>query len=197
MIRVGITGLIGSGKSTIASIFETLGIPVYNADTEAKRLIISNSEIIESLTARYGSEVYINGEINKPLLRSKIFNQEAERLFVNSVVHPVLTDDFLKWAELQSTELVVVEAALLFEANLDKILDYTILVNSPNEISATRIADRDKISVAEAIKIINLQKNNLTDKNRPDFIINNDEKESLILQCLEVISKIKSNGKVR
>ncbi len=197
MIKAGITGLIGSGKSVVASIFETTGIPVYNADTQAKILMNSNPEIIAALTNKFGAETYVNGELNKAFLAGIIFNNEESRLFVNSIVHPEVNTDFINWAQNQNTGIVAIESALLFEANIQDILDYTISVESDIKTSAERIANRDKISTEEAIKRINVQLKKQSKDNITDFRILNNESDSLILQSLEIIEKIKLNGKTR
>jgi dephospho-CoA kinase len=197
MIKAGITGLIGSGKSVVASIFETIGIPVYNADAQAKILMCSNPEIITALTNKFGTEAYINGTLNKAFIAEIIFNDEASRIFVNSVVHPEVDTNFINWTQNQNSAIVAIESALLFEANIQNILDYTISVKSDTKISARRISDRDKISIEEALKRINVQLKKQSKNNIPDFIILNNESDSLILQSLEIIEKIKSNGKTR
>ncbi len=197
MIKVGITGLIGSGKSVVAGIFETTGIPVYNADTQAKVLMNSNNEIISALVKYFGDRVYTNGEINKSFLSSRIFNDEPSRLYVNSIVHPAVITDFLNWCSTQTVEIVAIESALLFEARINDILDFTIDVHCDKELLVKRISARDSLSIEEAERRIKVQINNKNTTSLPDFVIANDDKESLITQCLEVIQKIKSNGKTR
>lgn len=196
MIKIGITGLIGSGKSVVAGIFETTGIPVYYADTQAKVLMNSNNEIISALVKYFGDEVYTNGEINKSFLSSRIFNDEPSRLFVNSIVHPTVVTHFLKWCSTQTVDIVAIESALLFEARINNILDFTIDVRCDIELLVKRISARDSLSIEEAKRRITIQDKNKT-TSLPDFVIINDEKESLITQCLEVVKKIKSNGKTR
>lgn len=194
MIKLGITGTIGSGKTIVSSIFETIGIPVYNADIRAKQLMTNSKKIVSAMKNRFGFEVYINGNINKPFLANIIFNNEGDRKFINSIVHPEVIEDFIKWAfKQQNTEIVAIESALIYESGIDKLMNYTIIVKSPNALASKRISKRDSISKEEAEKKINLQMQNLPNNIKPDFLIKNDEKNSLIEQCLEVFNKIKSN----
>ncbi len=193
MIKIGITGLIGSGKSVIASIFGITGIPVYNSDKNANILMNSNQDIIHSLTERFGKETYIDSQLNKGFLANIIFSNEESRIFVNSIVHPKVIQDFLKWSQNQNSQFVAIESALLFEANIQNVLDYTIRVISDLDVSAKRISKRDNITCFEAGKKINTQLSNHSQNNITDFSIYNNETESIILQCLEIIEKIKTN----
>lgn len=192
MIKIGITGIIGSGKSIVSKIFEILNIPVYNSDKEAQNLINSNKNIIESLINRYGNKIYTDGKLNKTLLSSIIFNNEDERLFVNSKVHPIVIEDFINWANSkknQNYSAVGCESALIYESDLKKILDYIIEIKAPLNLISDRIANRDKISFSEAKKKIMLQqKQYFTSK--ADFIIYNDETSSLILQSISILKKL-------
>ncbi len=193
MTKLGITGTIGSGKSVVSHIFETIGIPVYNADSAAKKLMLQNENIISALKTRFGNQVYTDDNINKKFLADKIFNNENDRKFVNSVVHPAVIDDFGRWiTEQQNSDIVAIESALIFESGIDKIIDYTIIVESPIKLASERISNRDNISIEEAIKKINLQLNNLPKKVKADFYIQNDEENSLIIQCLDIINSLKS-----
>ncbi|MDD3859830.1 MAG: dephospho-CoA kinase [Bacteroidales bacterium] len=196
MIKLGITGTIGSGKSVVSQIFETIGIPVYMSDFEAKNLMIRDKDIISALKNRFGNQVYIDNNINKQFLASRIFNNENDRQFVNSIVHPAVINDFIKWvSEQKNSDIVAIESALIFESGIEKHLDYTIIVESPIKLASERISKRDFISHEEAVKKINLQLSNVQKNSNADFYVQNDEINSLIIQCLEIIKKIrKSNG---
>jgi dephospho-CoA kinase len=193
MTKLGITGTIGSGKSIVSHIFETIGIPVYIADLEAKRLMLQNREIMSALKTRFGNQVYINDNINKQFLADRIFNNEDDRKFVNATVHPIVINDFVKWTSQQNnSDIVAIESALIFESGIDKIIDYTIIVESPIKLASERISNRDNISIDEALKKINLQLNNLPKKVKADFYIQNDEENSLIIQCHDIINNLKA-----
>ncbi len=192
MIKIGLTGIIGSGKSTVSKIFETLQIPVYYSDLRASELINSNQHIVNSLKNKYGETIYTNGTLNKPLLASIIFNNNDERKFVNSVVHPIVINDFKFWSGNQKANIVAIESALIYETSLKNILNYIIEVKSPHELLLKRIIKRDNISRAEALKKINSQKALYTNE-KPDFVIVNDEKQSLILQTQILLTKLGHN----
>lgn len=192
MIKIGLTGIIGSGKSTVSKIFETLQIPVYYSDLRASELINTNQYIIDSLKNKYGKTIYIDGTLNKPLLSSIIFNDNDERKFVNSVVHPIVINDFIFWSENQKAKIAAIESALIYETSLKTILTNIIEVRSPRKLLIERIIKRDKISKTEALKKINSQKALFTNE-KPDFVIINDEKKSVILQTQRILTKIGHN----
>lgn len=189
MIKVGITGIIGSGKSILSNIFEIINIPVYNADKNAKILMYTNNSIKTRLISSFGDEVYINNELNKVFLSKKIFNSEENRKLVNHIVHPIVISDFISWTKLQKSDIVAIESALLYEANIDSILDYTIEVKSPINLIIERLCHRDKISKIEAENIINIQ--NKSNKGVPDFIVINDEQKFLIEQTIYILEHLK------
>ncbi|MEJ5267420.1 MAG: dephospho-CoA kinase [Bacteroidales bacterium] len=192
MIKIGLTGIIGSGKSTVSKIFETLQIPVYYSDLRASELINTNQYIIDSLKNKYGKTIYIDGTLNKPLLSSIIFNDNDERKFVNSVVHPIVINDFIFWSQNQKAKIAAIESALIYETSLKTILTNIIEVRSPRKLLIERIIKRDKISKTEALKKINSQKALFTNE-KPDFVIINDEKKSVILQTQRILTKIGHN----
>lgn len=195
MIKIGITGLIGSGKSVVAKIFQTFDIPVYFADVEAKKLMLTDNEISTNLIAAFGTEVYCNGILNKEFLSQQIFDNETSRLLINSIVHPAVIKDFEQWTKEQSQEIVAVESALLFESGFDKKTDYSIIVKSPLTLNISRICSRDNISQAEAIKRLKIQRKNLIANTKSNFTINNNERSSLIIQTENILAKITANGK--
>lgn len=186
MIKIGITGIIGSGKSIVSKIFETFSIPVYYADIEAKILMSSNQEIITALKSKYGDSIYQNNQINKKLLTSIIFNNNNERLFINSIVHPIVVNDFINWTQNQNKKALAIEAALIYETDLKNFLDITCEVKSPEHLLIQRIVNRDKISIQDAINKINVQKNIFLNS-KPDYVIINDENNSLIEQIYDFL----------
>lgn len=187
MIKIGITGIIGSGKSEVSRIFEILGVPVYYADDMAKRLLVTDKTIKKELIKKYGNDIYIKNSINRNKLAEIIFNSEDERHFVNRLVHPVVISDYQLWIYNTGKKLTAIESALVFDSDLYNHLDKIIHVKASHELRVQRIINRDNISLNEAEKKINLQTKDEVFDNRSDFIIINDENNSLLLQTLEIL----------
>lgn len=193
MISIGITGIIGSGKSMVSKIFEILEYPVYYADNEAKKLMISNDDIKVNLVNEFGGETYINGIPNKEFISKLVFGNNKNREKVNAIVHPVVIEDFENWLKLKSivgVKIAVIESALLYQAKINRITNYTIEVICSEQTAVQRITLRDKISEADAINKIRIQKNQIPKDAKSDFIIENNDPDSILLQCLDIISKI-------
>lgn len=150
-LKVGLCGTIGSGKSTVCSLFAQLGAPVYIADDRAKGLMSSSEELKSQIVAAFGEECYLGGELNRQFLAAQIFGSEAKRLELNRIVHPAVCADFLRWAECQVADYVVVESAILFESGLDKVVDTTVAVVAPQSECLKRAAARDGVDI-EAVK---------------------------------------------
>jgi dephospho-CoA kinase len=191
MKKVGLTGGIGSGKSTVARIFGVMGIPVYSSDDRAKAMYFE-PDVRQKIVALLGSEAYISDtEIDRKYIASKIFSNTEWLQQINGILHPAVGHDFEKWLTHQkNVPFVLKESALLFETGIYKTLDANILVVSPEKLRAHRIALRDHLSEEEVLKRF---KNQLNDDQKipyADFIITNDEEQSLIEQVLEVKRKI-------
>ncbi len=184
MLRIGLTGGIGSGKSTVAKVFETLGIPVYYADAEAKRLMNENSEIKEKLIKEFGEETYLNGQLNRKHLSSIVFNDSYKLDLLNSIVHPVTIRDAEEWMHKQNSPYTIKEAALLFESGSVVNLDKVIGVYAPAETRIMRVMKRDGVSKEEVMNRINNQMQEEIKMRLCDYIITNDEKHSVIEQVL-------------
>ena len=150
MIRSGLTGGIGAGKTIVAGIFEKLGVPVYFSDIRARVLIETDSGIISELKKMLGDDIYTNGKIDKAKFSQYIFNEIEIRDKVNHIVHPVVWEDWEKWYKLQNASYVLVESALLFQTGYYKSLDAVIVVDSDKTTRAERIAKRDGINLSEA-----------------------------------------------
>ena len=191
MIKVGITGGIGSGKTIICKVIETMGYPVYYADEKAKILINTNKNIISALKNKFGDDIYSSVNLlNKERLAQLIFNHPENLQFVNQLVHPEVINDFLSWSEKQKSTIVFQEAALIIEAEVYKKLDYTISVIAPEEIRINRVIERDNTSKED---VINRMKNQVTDEIRTeisDFIIYNDDKQLILPQILNILKQI-------
>jgi dephospho-CoA kinase len=190
MIKIGITGGIGSGKSVISRILRLLNYPVYDSDFWAKELMNNNPNIQQALTKRFGHETYQNNTLNRPFLAKQIFNNEDARLFVNSIVHPIVSQHFLDWAENQNTKLVFIESAILFSSGLDKIIDTTIFVDAPQQIRLQRAKLRDNSTDTAILARINSQsQEELYAKKHSNYIINNDN-QLLIPQIISIIKEL-------
>lgn len=143
MFKVGITGGIGSGKSTVCRLFAARGVAVYDTDAAAKRLMAEDEALKHAIVARFGAESYCDGVLNRPYLAKQIFGDEKAREALNGLVHPAVTADFERWAEEQEGEYVVLESAILFEAGLDQHLDRVVAVLAPEQLRVERAMQRD------------------------------------------------------
>ncbi|HJD11636.1 MAG TPA: dephospho-CoA kinase [Candidatus Phocaeicola caecigallinarum] len=201
MVKIGITGGIGSGKSYVSRLLtEHYGIPVYNTDSEAKRLMLSDEGIRRRLTALLGKEVYkSDGTLNKPLLANYLFADSCHAGQINAIVHPQVKADFLKWADLQTgCEIVALESAILFESGFDNIVDKVVMVYAPVELRIRRVMLRDSTTEEKIRQRIVAQMDDKAKQDRSDFIIFNDGSRPLNLQLddlQETLEKmIKGNG---
>jgi len=140
---VGLTGGIGSGKSTIAKEFATLGIAVFNSDEQAKALIANNAQVKKRIMAAFGEEAYQNGEYNRTYIAQIVFNNSEKLAILNGIVHPDLAKYFKQWAKKQTSPYVLKEAAILFESGSYKDCNYIITVTAPEEVRIARVMARD------------------------------------------------------
>jgi len=172
---VGLTGGIGSGKTTVAKMFMELGVPVFFADIEAKKLMNSSKVIRRKLTQLFGKKAYIKDELNRPYIASKIFNDEELLEKMNGIIHPKVAKRFQRWASKQTTPYVISEVAILFENDSYKNYDYIITVVAQEEDRIKRILKRDK-TTKEKIKAI--MRNQWPDEDKirlSDYVIVNNE----------------------
>ena len=170
----GITGGIGSGKSTAAKFFEELGIPVYNSDTRAKTIQNENSEVKVKIIAAFGEEAYNENGLNKPYLSKQVFQNNEKLKLLNSIVHPSVFQDFEDWKKAQKSDIVMKEAAILIESGSYKDCDVVISVVVDVETRIARTIERDSLSREEILARIN---NQISDEERiakSDFIIDNN-----------------------
>ncbi|RYF81890.1 MAG: dephospho-CoA kinase [Chitinophagaceae bacterium] len=183
-MRIGLTGGIGSGKTTVAKIFETLGIPVYYADDAAKRIMHENVALRQQITEYFGAEVYAGNQLNRALLASLVFNNPENLALLNSLVHPLTIADADAWMQQQQTPYTIKEAALVFESDVYKHLDKVIGVSAPYELRLQRTMQRDNIGRAAVEARMARQMDEEEKMKRCDFIIYNDEKQLLIPQVV-------------
>ena len=187
MFSVGITGGIGSGKSLVCSVLEKLGVPVYYADQEAKRLMNTDQALKTSIKVLLGEQAYMNGELNRKMVGKKVFGEPDLLKKLNHLVHPVVGHDFQIWSrKWDQHPYVVEEAAVLFESGADARLDMSVLVYAPSELRIKRVMERDGICRAEVEQRMSQQMNEDEKKSLADRIIINDEKRLLLPQIVEL-----------
>jgi dephospho-CoA kinase len=194
-LRVGLTGGIGTGKSTVALIFELLAVPVYDADAMAKKLMEEDEDLISAIKEEFGNETYMGGKLNRQLLAERVFNNEPLLAKLNAIVHPAVAEHFTNWTTEYSSGYILKEVALLFETGSYHDLDYVILVQSPLDLRIKRIKNRDPQRSAEQIlSIIERQMPFAEALALADFVINNDEAHLLIPQVLQLQNKLIKKG---
>lgn len=165
MYKVGVTGGIGSGKSTVCDMLAARGVAVYIADTEAKRLMSSDEALKHDIVTLFGDDAYLHGELNRAFLASRVFCDKEALQRLNGVVHPAVMRDFAAWAEAQEGDYVVLESAILFEAGLEASVDATVAVMAPVELRLERAMRRDG---ADREKIEERMRNQLSDDERSE-----------------------------
>jgi len=187
MLKIGITGGIGSGKTTVCRVFELLGIPVFNADTSAKSIMVANSSLIASIKKEFGEEAYFpNNELNRKYLADKVFNNQEALTKLNNLVHPATIKSFVDWSLRQKSAYVIKEAAILFESGSYKDCDFVIVVTSPEEIRIKRVIEREGVNEDNVRSRMSKQMPEEEKEELADFIIINDYKTAIIPQVLKL-----------
>ncbi len=186
MLKVGLTGGIGSGKSTVAQIFKSLGVPVYFADKAAKRLMNTHPDIKKAITEKFGEEAYNGDELNRAYIASIVFNNKQRLAQLNELVHPITIKDANEWFLKQDTKYALKEAALIFESHSDQYLDYIIGVSAPKQTRIERTMLRDHIKAEEVIQRMSKQMDENEKIKRCDFVIDNSGTCSVISQVLSL-----------
>jgi dephospho-CoA kinase len=191
MLKIGLTGGMGSGKSTVAKVFETLGIPVYYADDAAKELMNTDEGLKQQIKKYFGNDCYTDGKLNRKHLAAIVFNNPEQLALLNSIIHPATITDANKWIAKQKSPYIIKEAALLFESGSNKGLNYVIGVAAPLALRIKRIKKRDGITEEEAMLRINRQMDEEKKIKLCDLIISNNEHEMVIPQVLELDKKLR------
>ena len=193
MIKIAITGGIGSGKSYISHLLEDMNIPVYNADNEAKRLTVSDEGIRRQLVALLGEDVYKDGMLNKPLLASYLFSDPAHVLQINAIIHPRVREDFAAWADKRKDCAVVgMESAILYEAGFEDTVDAVVMVYAPLDLRVQRAMYRDGTSEEQVRARVASQMDDEEKRRRAHFTVVNDGVQPLIPQLTEIIEQLKT-----
>ena len=188
--KLGITGGIGSGKTSVGRVFEVLGIPVFSADKNAQDIMDNNLEIKNSLNSISGKNLYINGNLDRALLASIIFNDSSILKKVNSLVHPAVFDNFTQWTIVQDSPYVIMEAAILFESGASEFVDRVVTIVAPVEQRVARVILRNKLS---AQQVMDRMKNQMADETRiklSDYVIYNSENDMIIPVILKIHNDI-------
>ena len=184
--RIGVTGGIGSGKTSVCRVFNVLGIPVFSADQAASEIMNTNSEIIRSINSLSGTDMYPGGSLDREKLASLIFNDKTLLKKINSLVHPVIFDQFKAWADKQTTQYVVIEAAILFESGFSNLVDKVVTVVAPLDERVERVIKRNKLSRDQVMERV---RNQMDDESRlklSDYVISNSENEMIVPAILEI-----------
>ena len=190
MMIVGLTGGIGSGKSTVAGFFSELGIPVYEADREAKALMNRSKVIRRKLIALFGKRAYRKDELNRPFIAKKIFNDSSLLKEMNAIVHPKVGSHFKRWLKKQKTDYIIKEAAILFESGSHKDCDLIITVTAPEEVRLERVMARDDSEKEQVLAIMNNQISDDERIPRSDFVISNSNLEKTRQKVEEIHAEI-------
>lgn len=192
MIKVAVTGGIGSGKTTVCEVFKQLGIPVFSADEAAKQLMHTDKNIISGIKKLLGNESYLaNGLLDRAQVAQKIFNNPSLLKQMNALVHPAVREVFQKWASQQMAPYVIQEAAILFENHQETSFDSIIAVTAPMEVKLKRVMERDQV---DRQQVIDRMKNQLPDEYKTEkshFVIVNDGDTLLLPQIIKIHQKLR------
>jgi dephospho-CoA kinase len=194
MLKVGITGGIGSGKSTVARIFGVLGIPVYDADAAAKLIMNRDEGLKAQLATHFGTDLYVSGQLDRALLASRVFANPDKLALLNSLVHPVTIADAARWMLEQQGPYALKEAALIFESGSQQDLDYVIGVYAPEALRIRRAMQRDGVTREQVKARMRQQIPDSIKMRLCDWVIVNDEQQAVIPQVLHIHHTLCTTG---
>lgn len=189
---VGLTGGIGSGKSTVLTEFEKLGVPTYIADVEAKKIMNSSEEVKSQIKALLGEKAYLNDVLNRRYIAEKVFSDKKLLKQLNAIVHPAVRKHFQDFIKMQTTPYLVYESAILFENNTDALCDKVVVVTADLEERISRVIKRDGVSRASVLERMNNQWSQEDKVKKADFIIQNNHIEQLESQVLKLHKQLQT-----
>lgn len=191
MVKVGITGGIGSGKSVVSRIVSAMGYPVYDCDRNAANIMLTDNAVIAKLKELVGDDAYLpDGNLNKPVIASFLYRDKSNREALNAIVHPAVFEDFKRWCSETDGKLVFVESAILFESGLDKYVDFSVMVSASRETRIERIMNRDGITKEQAESRIASQMPDEEKAGLCDFVIYNGRNSRIVPQIYSLFKRI-------
>ena len=186
MLKIGLTGGIGSGKTAVANIFKVFGIPVFDADAAAKSLMEKDFKLAEAIKSTFGENSYNNGKLNRPYIASLVFENPSKLEQLNAIVHPATIVAANDWLDSQTSPYAIKEAALMFESGSAESIDYIIGVHAPKNVRIKRVMDRDNVTRQQVLDRMNRQIDADLKMKLCDFVVVNDEQQLLIPQILKL-----------
>ena len=190
MKKIGLTGGIGAGKTYVSKIFQKMGIPIFNADEQAKKCMVEDSSLKAAVQLAFGESMYLKGVLQKDALANIVFNNTEALGKLNALVHPIVKQKFEDWCTQQSTSIVIKEAAILFESDAHLGLDAVVCVSAPEKLRITRVQKRDGSSVEQIESRMSKQMSQAEKEELADFLIVNNEVQLLLPQVLAIIKEM-------
>lgn len=189
-LKIGITGGIGSGKSTVAKVFEVLGIPVYYADEAARRVMNEDEEVRKQIIQHFGASSYKNNQLDRAYIGSQVFNDKKKLELMNSLVHPATIRDSENWMQRQTTPYAIKEAAIIFESGTQDQYDYIIGVTAPVSLRLLRAMKRDGSTREQVLARMEKQIQDVIKMRLCDFVVYNDEQQAIIPQVIKLHERL-------
>ena len=190
MKKIGLTGGIGVGKTYVSKVFQKRGIPIFNADEQAKKCMVDDANLKEAVQLAFGENMYLKGILQKDALAKIVFNNTEALAELNALVHPIVKQKFEDWCVMQSTSMVIKEAAILFESDAHVGLDAVVCVSAPENLRIERVKKRDGSSVEQIQSRMSKQMPQTEKEELADFIIVNDQVQLLLPQVLAIIKEM-------
>jgi len=190
MKKIGLTGGIGTGKTYVSKIFQKMGIPIFNADEQAKKCMVEDSSLKAAVQLAFGESMYLKGVLQKDTLANIVFNNTEALVKLNALVHPIVKQKFEDWCTQQSTSIVIKEAAILFESDSHLGLDAVVCVSAPEKLRIERVQKRDESSVEQIKSRMSKQMPQAEKEELADFLIVNDQVQLLLPQVLTIIAEM-------
>ena len=190
MKKIGLTGGIGVGKTYVSKIFQKMGIPIFNADEQAKKCMVDDANLKAAVQLAFGENMYLKGVLQKEALAKIVFNNTEALAELNALVHPIVKQKFEDWCSLQSTSMVIKEAAILFESDAHLGLDSVVCVSAPENLRIERVQKRDGSSVEQIQSRMSKQMPQAEKEELADFLIVNDQVQLLLPQVLAIITEM-------